>query len=103
MSEQWAELVDETCRFCGRTGLRWEDLDPAPGVCPTCLDARMATMTEQLAAWASVGVSEQSLRTLALTELTVECGLTEAWAERFVSGDFEAFARAMMQAHGRER
>lgn len=37
-----------TCRFCGIQGVEDSDIDPAPGVCPTCLDSRMAVVMQQV-------------------------------------------------------
>ncbi|HKE98037.1 MAG TPA: hypothetical protein VKG45_03780 [Actinomycetes bacterium] len=76
----------ETCRFCGAPGLESED-DPAPGVCPRCLDERMARATANLekvaAAYRAGEITGESLFGWSRA-LLLGAGLTRAAADRLI-------------------
>jgi hypothetical protein len=87
--------VIEQCRYCGRQGgdeFSFGPDDPAPGVCPTCLDARMADVMRSAAERAAHEPTFQ-LKSWLHKELVL-LGLTPTWAQRFVDGQFTAFASA---------
>jgi hypothetical protein len=68
-----------TCRFCGAQGVEDSDIDPAPGVCPACLDSRMAVVTQRVAehgmAGAWDGLMWAGLSNEAATEFLVELAI----------------------------
>lgn len=77
------------CRFCGARG-REEESDVAPGVCPSCLDERMARATEHFAAnTARLGLGEALRR--AHAEF-VGFGMTEEASRAFL-------AQALIEGH----
>jgi hypothetical protein len=91
----------ETCRYCGRQGgdeFSFGPDDPAPGVCPTCLDARMSALMLGAARRAASGMGQEALKTWLHGEM-VELGLTPAWAKRFTLADVAAFAAAQERTH----
>lgn len=66
------------CRFCGLRMV--EDAgDPAPGVCPPCLDRRMAAATLALADAPGTNVTRTAYRLLR------EVGLTDPAARAFLA------------------
>lgn len=86
----------EQCRYCGRTGgdeFSFGPDDPAPGVCPTCLDARMSALMLGAARRATAGMGSNGLKAWLYGEM-VELGLTPGWAERFTLADIASFAAA---------
>lgn len=71
-----------TCRHCGQTGHETPD-DPAPGVCPDCLDQQMAAAT----AWLDrreTEVSPEQLVAEARAYLKEQVGLTPKCARDFL-------------------
>lgn len=73
---------ESTCKFCGARG-REEANDPAPGVCPDCLDERMKAATERLARRVQeIGLPLAFTRTG--LELVTEVGLTREAAGAFL-------------------
>lgn len=86
----------ETCRYCGRTGgdaFTGGPDDPAPGVCATCLDARMSALMLGGVRRAAGGMGSNDLKAWLYGEM-VELGLTPGWAQRFTLADIAAFAAA---------
>ncbi len=56
-----------TCRFCGAVDLESPD-DVAPGICPTCLDQRMAAALDELTPITTLAEQYNLLRRVGLTD-----------------------------------
>lgn len=56
-----------TCRFCGAQGYETPAIDPAPGVCLSCLDSRLARLTQHVAEHGMAGAYDW-LRWIGLSE-----------------------------------
>lgn len=75
-------VVEALCRYCGAVGEEDPAIDPAPGVCPNCLDARMAAATDALARYAEDHTPAECVAEG--IRLLEEVGLTPAAARTFV-------------------
>lgn len=72
-----------TCRDCHRVGVETDD-DPAPGLCPVCLDVRLARATEDLAALDATSIEGGALDRHA-RDLLVDAGLVEPYLSSFLA------------------
>lgn len=71
-----------TCRVCGAQGLE-DETDPAPSLCPSCLEATMDRLMEPLAR-----LMRRHGRVIALSRIhdeMVAAGLTSAAATSFLA------------------
>ena len=85
-------MAEVVCRFCGARGRERAD-DPAPGVCPSCLDSRMRLATGALRDAAAAG--REDLEEFARA-LLLEVGLTPGVAARFMRGAVRAAREALL-------
>lgn len=91
----------DTCRYCGTQGEAEPDLDPAPGVCPACLDKRLAKVTFE-AVFVSELKSPAELSAWMRQQL-LAIGMVEPWASRFVEGETGPTKAAIAEVDRRER
>lgn len=93
------ELVPDVCRKCGFEGLADSELDPAPGICPACLNKGMAAlMPRVLLVAANLGpASVEKMLRRGLHDI----GLTDRFIEAFVTGDAKVAERAIRKVERR--
>jgi len=92
-----------TCRACGAQGTEEDDgLDPAPGLCPQCLDDRMARVMERAFEAVRGGIDFETVMASTERALIDRVGLTPAWAHQFVMGNRAAFTEAINTIRVRE-
>jgi len=96
----------ETCRYCGRQSgdeFSFGPDDMAPGVCPTCIDARMSALmlaaARRLKGLAGQGSTPAQVLRAWLRNEMVAFGITPTWAQRFIDADMAAFAAAGERLH----
>jgi hypothetical protein len=66
------------CRDCGAEGIE-DGSDPAPGLCPTCYDRKMAAIAPFITEATSLDELRRLLKMAGMTETTI----TAAFAEYF--------------------
>jgi hypothetical protein len=75
-------IAPAVCRFCGAKGLEDPAIDPAPGVCPACLEARMTAAVDALDRYADgrtrAEIAAEGVR------LLEKVGMTPAAARAFI-------------------
>jgi hypothetical protein len=84
----------DQCRYCGREGgdeFTGGPDDIAPGVCPICINARMAVL--MFAAAQRVEDDLDGTKAWLRAEM-LDLGITPTWADRFIDADIASFASA---------
>lgn len=90
----------DICRSCGATGMVEPDLDPAPGVCPRCLNRRLADVMGRAVVLAMVldpGPLDAWLR-----EALARSGVVEPFISYFVNGRHDMLEAVRREALRRE-